>query len=258
MENTLETAEKRKRIYLLDEIRGFAVICMVFHHTLLSIGEIFSSQTFLGLFNTLCIFQPLFWFFFFGASGISSRLSRNNLSRGLKLLGIALVVTVVTWAYFNGTYTIVFGVLHFLSLAMIIFHFIKPLFERLNPIVGIVICFLLFAFTYHLSSGYVGIFDMVKIYLPRELYGTHFLFWLGFPSADFVSADYFPLLPHIFLFFIGGFLGTYVVRGRVPKFAYKKHSGFLCFFGKHALIVYIAHQPIIYAVCYLVKWILNI
>ncbi len=243
---------ENKRIHLLDEIRGFAVVCMVFHHLLLSIAVIFISQFFMDTFNFLSVFQPIFWFLFFAVSGVSSRLSKNNLKRGAQLFGIALVITAFTFAYSNGTGTIVFGVLHFLSISMIIFHFIKPLLLRINPIVGAVVCFLLFAFTYGIFNGYVGFFNLVRIPLPSALYRTKLLFWLGFPSNDFVSADYFSLLPFIFLFFIGCFLGEYVEKGKIPQFAYKKHSAFLSFCGRKALLIYILHQPIIYLLCYVV------
>lgn len=245
---------EKRRIHLLDEIRGFAVACMVFHHTLLSIAEIFCSQLFMDAFNFLCVFQPIFWFLFFGISGVSSRLAENNLKRGAKLFGIALVITALTFAYFNGRGTIVFGVLHFLAVAMMIYHFIKPLFSKINPIVGIVACAVIFALTYEIYRGYIGIFELVLFRLPRGLYSTKFLFWLGFPWAGFVSADYFPLIPFIFLFFIGCFLGGYVKNGRLPEFAYNKHSSFLRFMGRNALIIYIFHQPIIYAICYAVRW----
>ena len=29
---------KRKRIYMLDELRGFAILCMILHHTFLDVG----------------------------------------------------------------------------------------------------------------------------------------------------------------------------------------------------------------------------
>lgn len=246
---------EKRRIHLLDELRGFAVVCMVFHHALLSIADIFRSQFFMDAFNFLCYFQPLIWLVFFGISGISSRLSENNLKRGAKLFGIALVITAVTFAYFNGRATIAFGALHFLAVSMMIYHFVKPLIKKINPIAGIVVCFVLFAFTYEIFYGYVGVFNLVKIELPRVLYKAEFLFWLGFPSVNFFSADYFPLIPYIFLFFIGAFFGAYVEKGKLPKFAYEKHSSFLRFMGKNALIIYILHQPIIYAICYLVRLI---
>lgn len=246
---------EKRRIHLIDELRGFAVLCMIFHHALLSTADIFRSQFFMDAFNFLCYFQPIIWLVFFGVSGISSRLSENNLKRGAKLFGIALVITAVTFAYFNGRATIVFGALHFLSVSMIIYHFIRQPIKRINPIAGIVVCFVLFAFTYGISYGYVGFFDFIQIDLPRALYKTEFLFWLGFPGRGFSSADYFPIFPCIFLFFIGVFVGGYAEKGKLPKFAYEKHSSFLRFMGKNALIIYIFHQPIIYAVCYLVKWI---
>ena len=247
--------EQNGRIHLLDELRGFAVLCMIFHHTLLTIADVFCSQFFMNAFDFLCYFQPVFWFLFFGGAGVSSRLSRNNLKRGGKLFGIALVITAVTFAYFNGRSTIAFGALHFLSVAMIIFHFIQPIFDKINAKWGIAVCAVLFVFTYEIFWGYVGIFDFVKIYLPRALYSTRFLFWLGFPRLSFASADYFPLIPYIFLFFIGCFIGGYVKAGKVPPCVYESRFPFLSFWGRNALVAYVGHQPIIYALCYLVRWI---
>ena len=31
---------KRKRIYMLDELRGFAILCMILHHTFLDVGDV--------------------------------------------------------------------------------------------------------------------------------------------------------------------------------------------------------------------------
>lgn len=31
---------KRKRIYMLDEMRGFAILCMILHHTFLDVGDV--------------------------------------------------------------------------------------------------------------------------------------------------------------------------------------------------------------------------
>ena len=31
---------KRKRIYFLDELRGFAILCMIVHHAFLDVGDV--------------------------------------------------------------------------------------------------------------------------------------------------------------------------------------------------------------------------
>lgn len=46
--------------------------------------------------------------------------------------------------------------------------------------------------------------------LPRQLYSVPFLFPLGLPGPGFYSADYFPLIPWIFLFWTGLFLWRFL------------------------------------------------
>ena len=46
---------KRKRIYMLDELRGFAILCMILHHTFLDVGDVlgfsWGYQGFVGAYN---------------------------------------------------------------------------------------------------------------------------------------------------------------------------------------------------------------
>ena len=76
----------RPRIYLLDELRGFAILCMVVHHAFLDVGDVL--QLFWGyrVFDALCTVQPIFWGLFILISGICSRLSRNPIRRGAVVL----------------------------------------------------------------------------------------------------------------------------------------------------------------------------
>lgn len=73
---------KRKRIYMLDELRGFAILCMILHHTFLDIGDVLGFSWGYKVFDALCTVQPLFWAVFIIISGICSRLSRNTIKRG--------------------------------------------------------------------------------------------------------------------------------------------------------------------------------
>ncbi len=80
--------------------------------------------------------------------------------------------------------------------------------------------------------------------------------WLfGFPSKDFASADYFPLLPWFFIFFAGFFFCRMFKTG-FPAFSEKIPCPFFALVGRHALPIYILHQPVIYLVCQAVYKIL--
>ena len=75
--------EGTRRIYFLDELRGFAVICMVIHHMFYDFGFVLGFSWGAKIFDLMCYLQPIFWAIFIVTSGICSRLSRNTLKRGL-------------------------------------------------------------------------------------------------------------------------------------------------------------------------------
>lgn len=113
-------AAGKKRIYLLDELRGLAVFCMVFYHAFYSMSEFFNIAVGTKLLDFFTPAEPFFAALFIVISGISSRLSHNNTKRGVRLLCVALALTVVTavimpMMHFEGA-EIYFGILHLLSL----------------------------------------------------------------------------------------------------------------------------------------------
>ena len=146
-----------RRIELLDELRGFAIVAMVVHHTFLDIGAVLGLDWGYTVFEKLCVLQPVFWAIFIIISGICSRLSRNTLKRGLIVLGAGLAVTLVTAVIMpkigiTGA-EIYFGILSCLGSCMIITGLIMPLIEKSNAIAGMVISALLFAFFYTRNDG---------------------------------------------------------------------------------------------------------
>ncbi|MDE5985068.1 MAG: heparan-alpha-glucosaminide N-acetyltransferase domain-containing protein, partial [Eubacterium sp.] len=86
----------KKRIHMLDEIRGFAIICMIFHHAFLDIGDVLGLEWGYKMFDDLCKVQPIFWAIFIIISGMCSRLSRNTLKRGVVVLVCGGVITLFT------------------------------------------------------------------------------------------------------------------------------------------------------------------
>ena len=95
-----------------------------------------------------------------------------------------------------------------------------------------------------------------RLELPRALYDAGFLFPLGLHPLIFASADYYPLLPWIFLFLAGYWLGEAFLQRRVPEFCYREHLPALGWIGRHALIIYLVHQPVVYGVLWIADWLL--
>ena len=245
-----------RRILLLDEIRGFAIICMVFHHMFYNIGFVLGYDFGYNVFNALCVFQPFFWAAFIITSGICSRLSRNTIRRGAVVLGGGLAVTLVSAVIMplmgiTGA-EIYFGILSCLGCCMIITGLLTPLLDKINPKIGLTVCAFLFLATYNISKKTL-LFGLIT--LPDILYQSDWLCPLGFYSRTFTSADYFALLPWLFLFLFGAFIGKYAANGDFPEAAYKSHSRFLQKSGKYSFWIYLAHQPVMYVFFYAYKFI---
>lgn len=252
-------AEKRKRIHMLDEIRGFAIICMIVHHTFLDIGDVLGLEWGYTVFDKLCVVQPVFWSIFIIISGMCTRLSRNAVKRGALVFGCAMAVTLATAIImpmlgFSGA-EIFFGILHCLGICMLAAGILMPIVKKIDFRIGAVISAALFLFFYGIERGtlFAGL-----IHLPESLYHTNILAPLGLHSPTFFSADYFPVIPWIFMFFFGVFIGRLAAEEMLPAQMYKKRSRFLSFIGKNSLWVYLAHQPIIYGIMLLISLFLHL
>lgn len=245
--------EKKKRIHMLDEIRGFAIICMIFHHAFLDVGDVIGLSWGYDVFDALCTVQPVFWAIFIIISGMCSRLSRNTVKRGIIVLAcggmITFVTTVVMHLFDFAGAEIYFGILHCLGVCMIITGLLMPLIKKIDYKVGAAVSAVLFLFFSTIESRTLC-FGMISI--PDSWYQFNVLAPLGFHNSSFYSADYFPVLPWIFMFFFGSFIGKTAVDERLPDVMYKKHSKFLSFVGKNSLWVYMAHQPILYALMFII------
>jgi len=240
------------RIHTMDEVRGLCVVLMVIYHAFYTTGYLFGfsvGRDFISFFSPA---EPFIASVFILISGISSNLSRSNVKRGAKLLLVAAAVTLVT-VFITPQGAIYFGILHFLSIAMLLFGLLQKAMGKIPLGLGLAACAVLYFITYGIPQGFLGIPGLLGVSLPNELYQTEFLFFLGFKSPHFFSADYFPLLPHIFTFLFGTFLGRLALSGRFPRALYKKRVPPLSFIGRHALIIYILHQPVIYGACLLVS-----
>ncbi len=253
--------ESNKRIHLLDEIRGFAIICMVFFHAFFTMAFMFGWDLGQVLFDFFMPAEPFFAALFVIISGISSRLSRSNALRGARLAVIASLLTLVTVLLdellgMSGS-SIYFGILHLLSAGMLFYAATEKYINKIPVPVTVCICAVLFAVTYNMSNGYIGI-GSLSVTLPEELSRQTALYPFFTNSRDFSSSDYFSIFPWLFMFVIGTAVGRYFGEGKIPKFFYPSHFKPLSFCGRHSLVIYLAHQPIIYGICMAVSVIFKV
>lgn len=239
-----------RRYSLIDAIRGIAVVNMILYHLCYDIFCAFGVWTDFVLYVPAIIWERLICFTFIIISGVSLNFTRHGFCRGIIVLLCGIVTTAVT-AIFTPDQAIYFGVLSFLGCAMLFTYAIRRLLDRMKPLAGVIVFFLLFMLFYGVPNGFIGLFSFPLIRLPEALYQFKLLAVLGFPTKDFFSADYFPFLQWIFLYLFGYQLWRLIEQRDLDKHFYRKIP-VLDFFGRHSLIIYMAHQPILYGVCYLI------
>lgn len=228
-----------KRIHILDELRGLCVVLMVIYHALYTLASVFMSPIALDLYSFFYPVEPFFAGIFIALCGFSCRLSRSNRRRGLLLAAVAVAMSAVLW-FVMPSQVIWFGVLHCLAVCILLFAALKPLLDRVPPLVGVIACAVLMGLTWTVPTVHGGTF--LGMALPEELLDCNLLFPLGFGRV--FSADYFPLIPWVFCFLGGTFAGQW--RERLPAWCYVPHLPPLGLLGRYSLWVYLLHQPLIF------------
>ena len=231
-----------KRIQLIDAARGLCVILMVCHHLFYDLVEYLGAPPW--LFSNL-VFNFLHYVFaglFILLSGVSSRFSRSNIRRGVKVLIAALVVTLVTFLIDS---IVIFGILHFLGFCMVLYGFTQKFWDRFSGWAAPLVYIVLTAATAIILNA----LNPVKI---------KWLWIIGLWENNFFSADYFPLFPWVFVFLLGTWLGRLIKDGKLPEWFYTANPPLLPKVGRHAFVVYLLHQPVMVGIIMLIKLIFNI
>ena len=217
----------KKRFDILDAWRSLAIVLMIVYHFLYDLA-LFGVITWEQMFCTpLNIMQKFICCSFILLAGASARFSRSNLRHGIIVI-LAGIIVAIGGAV--GGQTIRFGVLHCLGACMLLW----PALKRL-PIWLVVL----------LGAAVIGLgywFDSFYI-------TTAWLYPLGLKTAFFSSGDYFPLAPNFGWFLLGACLGRLLYKQKVSLLPKVNENllplRLLRFCGRHALLIYLLHQPII-------------
>lgn len=152
--------------------------------------------------------------------------------------------------FFSKSSIITFGILSFIGSAMLIMLPLAKILRFIPPFAGFIVSLGLFFATKNIIHGTIGIGSWQYI-LPTDFYANNFTAYIGLPPQSFHSADYFPLLPWIFMYTAGYFLyycvQKYISKNNIFKFNCKP----LSLLGRHSLAAYLIHQPIIIALLWL-------
>jgi len=228
----------------LDLLRTLAVLGMIVYHAAYDLETIYHWDISV-LTGTWKLFQRIIAGTFLLLVGISFAVSweraqrrmaqatfwqlyRKYLQRGTLTLLCALLVTIVTSIALPTMY-IRFGILHLIGTAILLLPFftVLHLWNALPALIMLVLGFSL-------------------IGTPVE---TAWLLPLGFVPPHFVTLDYFPLLPWLGVILLGYCTGLLLYipekhpNTREPPT--QKVLSVLTWPGRHALLIYMVHQPIV-------------
>lgn len=236
--------ERPPRIWEIDFLRGLSIILMVGYHILYDLSELCGIRTLIGIpinLSTAAWSAAVMFFagLFIVLSGISSTLSRRNTRRALKLLGLSIVVTAATYI-FDSSSAVYFGILHCLGACILIYGLTL---EKSRPqtcaAAGTIV---------------LGLSVAVSLLMKKAPFQFDWLLPFGIHSQTFASFDYFPLLPWFGIFLAGAVMGKSIYapkRSLIPK---RLPPTFINAAGRHSLLIYIVHQPVILAFL----WILGL
>ncbi len=251
-----------RRVHFLDELRGLCVILMVFYHAFYAVGYIFGAEIGRLLFTFFMPAEPFFAGLFVFICGICCNFSHSNLKRGLLLAAVAAALSAALYGSVragvldNSSY-IWFGVLHCLAVCILLYTLFYPTVRFIPPWLGLLLCAALFVCCYHIppdEGGYFGIRSLFTVAVPHGELNNPWLYALGLCPVS-PTADYFPLLPWFFCFLGGCYVGSW--RHRFPRWMSRRHVPALSRIGTWSLWIYLVHQPVIYALCYAVFYLID-
>lgn len=239
------------RFWEIDALRGLAVAAMVFFHLMWDLW-------FFGL-TAQDIASPAWQSFarsiggtFIFVMGVSlaltgarlrergGNLSRWALRRGAMIFGLGLVISLATFAAVGDAW-VRFGILHFAGAAILL----SPPFVRLRaPLVAL-----------------IGILALAVGHILNGLSAPWpWLLPLGVAPRDVRMVDYYPLLPWFGVMLLGIAAGKVAYASGVRRFSLPDLSTStpvraLSLAGRHSLLIYLAHQPILISALLLLRWV---
>ena len=240
--------ETSSRYLYLDVMRGIAIALMFIYHfcyDLTYFGIIyfdFLNHPFWLTFRTIIVSLFLL------VVGISLHLATHKGIKPkpyFKRLGLlvlcSLLVSASSYVMFPSS-MIIFGILQFIALASVV----GLLFVRL-----------------YWSNLLLGIIAIILSQTVRHPFFDHpATYWFGLVTKRPVTQDYVPFLPWFGVVLIGLFIGRWLyTQGNASTLLKWQNSHrlvqLLALAGRHSLLLYMAHQPVIIGVMGATVWLVQ-
>ncbi len=237
------------RYAVIDAVRGFAIWLMFVYH--------FSwNLTYFGFADFGVVSDPYWiWFARFIAGtillvmGISQAIAAKrefNLRSFVKRLTLiaasAVAISIGTYQMDPNTF-IFFGILHHIALASIIMLLIVRLPTQTLVVLAL-FCLIAPRFFVH------------------DIFFVNWLWWVGLSPVTPPTIDYVPLLPWLGVSIIGVLVGRHLFTDHTSSALVEWRpttapTRLLHLAGRHSLLLYMIHQPVLFGGVYGLYWILN-
>lgn len=238
---------KVSRYREVDVARGLAMVAVIVYHLIYDLDvlggyPVESTSGFWGAFADASAFAFVF-LAGLSLSLSSARAGRSHgdrgpfgkyLRRGTRIFAYGMLITLAFWALDLGI--VVFGILHLIGASIVLAY---P-FLRLGWANGLLGLFLV-ALGAYLQTEPVVVTGPAGILLAP----------LGIEPEGFYMPDYRPLLPWFGVVLLGLFFGNTAYRRRSVNTVEANGKSYwtpLAVLGRHTLLVYLVHQPVLISV----------
>ncbi|MBI2635755.1 DUF1624 domain-containing protein [Candidatus Peregrinibacteria bacterium] len=218
----------------LDLLRTISIAMMIAYHIAYDLESYYGWHIGLFVYAGWHLLQLSTATFFLLLAGCSFAISwsrtpiyRKYLKRGMGVVACGMLVTAATYWFEPATY-VRFGILHMIGVSIILL----PFFTRLDE--------------WNLPAGLF--IAGLGMFMPAVSGGTLALVPFGMTPPGFATVDYFPLIPWFGVVLIGYAIGLRIYVKRSPPLFSILHSSFfirITWPGRHALIIYLLHQPVL-------------
>ena len=262
-----------KRIHEIDFLRGALILLVILDHVcwfLKAYNSTWYSQTGIEFFNSVFKVFNFYWtsgtrkivreFALFGfvfISGISCGFSRNNWKRAAQMLLVwgllAIFSNLFQYLVWNPeqkdrSFYIDFNVIGVLAWCVLFYCFFqKWSWKGLTAVALFFFLIIINVIPVLLNSETIR-----NAYVPSMWYGEKYI--NGVPLAP---ADWMPLFPYIFYFFLGAVATKFLYKEKVSHFQRHEWERSICFVGRNTMWIYLGHEPLLLILFPLIGMIIN-
>lgn len=241
----------KTRYLLIDWLRGFSIVLMVVYHFCYDLDFFGYIDTAFGK-GYWIPFRYVIVIGFLSMVGVSlvlvhsPKINLRSLKKRTLQLGLASLLVTLSGYFIAPSKITVFGILHFILVAS----FLALIFinnAKLSLIMGIAVFIV----------GHV---------VTNPIMDNVWLHWIGMVENKRPALDYVPIFPWFGMILIGIWFGHLMKQkpkvsqiceqpmlARYNINAFNKIDASLCWMGKHSLVIYLVHQPAMFAAFYLIE-----